>query len=44
MGEYIFLKKNFLNIFPMVKVHENEVLPNLILRKKISGKIFKNFL
>ena len=43
-GGVYFFKKEFLKFIPKGESSlENEVLPNLILRKKISGKIFKNF-
>ena len=43
-GGVYFFKKKFLKYIPNGESSlENEVLPNLILRKKISGKIFKNF-
>ncbi len=43
-GGVYFFKKKFLKYIPNGESSlENEVLPNLILKKKISGKIFKNF-
>ncbi len=43
-GGVYFFKKRFLKYIPNGESSlENEVLPNLIIKKKISGKIFKNF-
>ena len=43
-GGIYFFKKEFLNFIPKKECSlENDVLPELILKKKISGQIFKNF-
>ena len=43
-GGVYFFKKNFLNLIPKKKCSlEDDILPGLILKKKISGQIFKDF-
>ena len=43
-GGVYFFKKEFLNFIPKKECSlENDVLPELIFKKKISGQIFKNF-